>query len=73
MENPINALRAFFAQGSREVTLAEFTQFWKALSNEEKDSFRSAMGCWDGKSEFVPQAIIAPLALPASSAVVAMA
>jgi len=72
MDNPINALRAFFAQGSREVTLAEFTAFWRGLSEEDKTGFRGAMERWDGKTEFVPS-VVMPIALPASSLAVAQA
>jgi hypothetical protein len=72
MDNPINALRSFFAQGSREVTLAEFTAFWKTLSDSEKTEYRGAMERWDGKQEFVSLEV-KPLALPASSLVVAQA
>jgi hypothetical protein len=67
MDNPINAMRNFFASGSREVSLAEFTGFWKTLSNEDKDEFRNAVQSWDGKSEFLVAVKPVPLALPAST------
>lgn len=56
MDNPINALRKFFAGHRGEVTLAEFTTFWRALSNGEKDEFRAAAERWDGASEFIAAA-----------------
>jgi hypothetical protein len=71
MDNPINAMRSFFAHKSREVTLQEFTAFWKVLSNEDKNTFREAIQAWDGQSEFITA--VQPLALPPSSVVVAAA
>jgi len=70
MDNPINAMRNFFAAGSREVTLAEFTQFWKSLSEEDKNTFRTAIASWDGKSEFLTE-VQPVLALPAPMLAVA--
>jgi hypothetical protein len=67
MDNPINAMRNFFAHKSREVTLAEFTSFWKSLSEDDKNEFRTAVTNWDGTSEFLSAVKPQVLALPAST------
>jgi hypothetical protein len=64
MDNPINALRKFLSGTRGEVSLPEFTSFWKSLEDAEKTEYRTAIEGWDGKSEFVPMAQQAPLALP---------
>jgi hypothetical protein len=67
MDNPINALRKFFSGNRGEVSLAEFTAFWKVLSNEDKTEFRTAIESWDGQSEFITVVKPQVLALPAST------
>lgn len=56
MDSPVVQLRKFLSQGSKqgEVSLVEFSQWWKTLSDSEKDEFKTAVGLWDGKSEFIP-------------------
>lgn len=55
MDSPLIQLRKFFSQGTRgEVSLPEFTQFFKACSEQEREEMKTAMGLWDGKSEFIP-------------------
>jgi hypothetical protein len=65
-------MRKFFSHKSREVTLPEFTAFWKALSTEDKAAFHAAIVNWDGQSEFITQ-VNQPLALPASTLMAATA
>lgn len=71
--NGITKMRNFFAKGSREVTLQEYTAFWKTLNDAEKTEFRLAAERWDGVSEFIPAAIAAPTPLLLPEAVLASA
>jgi hypothetical protein len=41
-ENSLTALKKFFSTEDRPVSNLEFTEFWKSLSEEEKDEFRKA-------------------------------
>ena len=50
---PIVALTNFFSYPGRPCTLKEFQEFWKSVSNEEREEFRQAIQKWDGESEFV--------------------
>lgn len=35
-------LKEWFGQGSRKVESKEMMEFWKSLSNEEKEEFKNA-------------------------------
>jgi len=52
-EKPIIALREFFSTNNKPVSMTKFQEFWKSLSEEEKDNLRQAIQSWDGESEFV--------------------
>lgn len=40
--NSVTDLKAFFSDGTRKVEATEMMEFWKSLSEEEKDYFRQA-------------------------------
>jgi hypothetical protein len=41
-ENSITQIRLFFESDERPLKQGEFVEFWKSLSEEEKDEFRHA-------------------------------
>lgn len=40
--NSVTELKAYFSDGTRKVEAPEMMEFWKSLSEEEKDYFRQA-------------------------------
>ena len=41
-ENSIADIRKFFTEGAKPLSPNEFVDFWKSLSNEDKDEFKKA-------------------------------
>lgn len=41
-QNSLTDLKRFFGTNERQVDNVEFTEFWKSLTDEEKDEFRNA-------------------------------
>lgn len=41
-ENSLTELKRFLGTNERQVDNVEFTEFWKSLTDEEKDEFRNA-------------------------------
>lgn len=67
MDGPLVMLRSFFSKNTREVGIAEFTAFFKALNDAERDAYKTAILAWDGKSEFISLLPVPVLALPPST------
>ncbi len=40
--NTVRELAMFFSEGTREVSVNEFMEFWKPLTEVERDYFRNA-------------------------------
>ncbi len=42
MPHSVKDLIAFFSEGCRPVTTSEFMEFWKSLSDAEKEYYKNA-------------------------------
>lgn len=41
-ENKVAEIKNFFGEGTRKVTMAEFNEFWKSLTDDEKKYYKTA-------------------------------
>jgi hypothetical protein len=41
-KNDMVQIRQFFAKDAKPVPMAEFSEFWKSLSDSEKEEFKNA-------------------------------